>query len=101
MPRAERDTRRLDHLIPVLEADPDLAAALDEAERPQAGRAALAPALHVERGAWHPPNQAEPGHMGFLVLGGLLTRSGSVARGRGGELPPAGDAVPPPGPGAA
>ncbi len=82
-------------LIPVLEADPDLAAALDEAERIQAGHAALAPALHVECGAWHPPTHAEPGHMGFLVLGGLLTRSVSVARGRGVELLAAGDVIRP------
>ena len=69
------DPGHLEHLVPVLEADPDLAAALDEAEQTQAGRAALAPALHVERGVWHPPKHAEPGHMGFLVLGGLLCRS--------------------------
>ena len=82
-------------LIPVLEADPDLAAALDEAERIQAGHAALAPALHVECGAWHPPTHAEPGHMGFLVLGGLLCRSVSVAGARSVELLAAGDVIRP------
>ena len=89
------DPGHLDGLVPVLEADPDLAAALDEAEQTQAGRAALAPALHVARGAWHPPKHAEPGHMGFLVLGGLLCRSVSVAGARSVELLAAGDVIRP------
>jgi CRP/FNR family transcriptional regulator, cyclic AMP receptor protein len=71
------ETRPVDR-IRVLEADPELAAALDEAERAEASRAALAPLLRVECGGWRPPERVESGHMGLLVLGGLLTRTVAV-----------------------
>src|SRR5207245_11722337 len=78
------DAAHLDH-IRILEADPDLAAALDEGDRIEASHAALAPVLRVECGRWRPPEHVEPGHMGLLVLAGLLTRT--VAGRRPGRSP--------------
>ena len=81
--------------IRILEADPDLAAALDEGDRIEASHAALAPVLRVECGRWRPPEHVEPGHMGFLVLGGLLTRTVAVGGPGSIQLLAAGDVLRP------
>ena len=88
------DAAHVDH-IRILEADPDLAAALDEGDRTQASHAALAPVLRVERGRWRPPEHVEPGHMGLLVLGGLLTRTVAVGGPGSIQLLAAGDVLRP------
>ena len=88
------DAAHLDH-IRILEADPDLAAALDGGDRIEASHAALAPVLRIECGRWRPPEHVEPGHMGLLVLGGLLTRTVAVGGPGGIQLLAAGDVLRP------
>src|SRR4051812_23589014 len=62
----------------VLDADPDLGAGIAEGERGAAGDAAVAATVHFDAGAWTPPKRAEPGHVGYLMLDGLLTHHSSI-----------------------
>jgi DNA-binding transcriptional ArsR family regulator len=85
----------VDRVVVVLEVDPDLGDALGGTDRVEANAAAVAVAAHLDRGPWSPPQQAEPGHMGFLVLDGVLTRTVDVSGRRSVELLAAGDVLRP------
>jgi CRP/FNR family transcriptional regulator, cyclic AMP receptor protein len=60
--------------VRVLEEDPELAAALDPTSVQLATRHAIAAVEHVAPGAWEPapPSDGGSGHLGLLVLDGLL-----------------------------
>ncbi|MEA2375625.1 MAG: family transcriptional regulator, cyclic receptor protein [Thermoleophilaceae bacterium] len=82
-------------VVALLEADPDLGALLDEPRRAAAARAATARRQRLEPGPWQPPASAEPAHLGLLVLGGLLTRTVTVAGRESVELLAQGDVLRP------
>jgi CRP/FNR family cyclic AMP-dependent transcriptional regulator len=89
------DAPLVEGTVHVLEVDPDLAAALPEADLIEANRDAVASVLRLKCGAWSPPDEAEPAHMGLLVLEGLLTHQLVTAGGRSVELLMAGDVLRP------
>jgi hypothetical protein len=62
--------------VQILQADPQLAAAVPAATRDDAVIYTFAHAIWLERGAWEPPETGDgsAGHLGLLVLDGLLTR---------------------------
>jgi CRP/FNR family transcriptional regulator, cyclic AMP receptor protein len=80
----------------LLEADPDLGRYL----QPDSVRA-LQSSLHADvleltPGPWLPPSSSpEPGHLGYLILSGMLVRQVTVDRSRSGELLAAGDLIRP------
>src|SRR3954454_19482586 len=85
--------------VRVIDAFPEMADQLDAEQERLARQYALATLEVVPPGLWHPRRnlQREPGHLGLLVLDGLLTRDvvlgetlGTELVGRGGVLPPAG-----------
>jgi CRP/FNR family cyclic AMP-dependent transcriptional regulator len=63
-------------VIRVVDAFPELVAALDEERAQQARRQALATVEALPAGAWLPDAEIQraPGHLGLLVTEGLLTR---------------------------
>jgi hypothetical protein len=65
--------------ISVLDVDPDLGAGVPPGELAEATRAATAACVHVDPGEWRAPDAAEPGHLGLIVLEGLLTRTVTLA----------------------
>lgn len=66
----------------LLDADPDLGAALSDEDFALARRHLRARVRVLERGAWAPMEEVDPtGHLALLVVGGLLVRDVSV-RGR-------------------
>jgi len=67
--------------VRVLDADPDLADALDDEELEEARRALVAPAVSLERGDWSPAHAvpAANRHLGVLVVDGLLCREVAIA----------------------
>ena len=64
----------------IVDADDDLAALLDDAQRERARRDALARVRRLSAGTWDAGSAAEAGihHRGFLVIDGLLTREVDV-----------------------
>lgn len=58
--------------VRVLEEDPDLAAALDEAALAEASRHAIAPGVRLQRGRWTFAPKPDPASLGLLVLRGLV-----------------------------
>jgi hypothetical protein len=67
-------------VVAVFDRDPDLAHGVDLATADHLRRRAWAPRLVLEPGAWLPgPELAEePGHLGLLVVDGLLTRTAEL-----------------------
>jgi hypothetical protein len=67
-------------MVAVLDADPELGADLDSAARSSACREALAPLLTLSRGRWSWDALARDtrGHLGLLVLDGLLSRRETI-----------------------
>jgi CRP-like cAMP-binding protein len=67
-------------MVAVLDADPELGADLDKEAFQHARREALAPLLNVPVGTWSPSSEGSGvrGHLGLLVLDGLLARSETV-----------------------
>jgi CRP/FNR family transcriptional regulator, cyclic AMP receptor protein len=62
--------------VAVLDVDPELGQELDADQLAAARAAAVAPVVTLPRGAWRPPERAATaGHLGLLVLDGLLTRT--------------------------
>ena len=62
--------------VAVLDVDPELAQGLNADQRATARAVAIAAALTLPRGAWRPPARfGAGGHLGLLVLDGLLTRT--------------------------
>jgi len=62
--------------VQILQADPQLAAAVPAATRDDAVVYTFAHAMWLERGAWQPPDDADggAGHLGLLVLDGFVAR---------------------------
>jgi len=67
-------------VMSIVDADDDLAALLDDAERERARRDALTRVRGLSTGAWDAAAAVESGihHRGFLVVDGLLTREVDV-----------------------
>lgn len=87
--------RRPEH-IPVMRADPDLAAALTPERARVAERAAIARRVARDPGHWPDASHAgKPGDLGLLVVEGLVSRSVSVGSERSTELLGAGDILRP------
>jgi CRP/FNR family cyclic AMP-dependent transcriptional regulator len=80
----------------LLDADPSLGRYLP-AGSVRALQASLhADVLELEAGPWLPPNLApEPGHLGYLILSGMMVRRVTVDRSRSGELLAPGDLIRP------
>jgi CRP-like cAMP-binding protein len=80
----------------LLDADEELGNCISKGERATARRAAVTSAIWVPAGPWigerRPPGR---GHLGYLVLGGLVSRELRVAGGRSVELLGAGDIMRP------
>jgi CRP/FNR family cyclic AMP-dependent transcriptional regulator len=68
-----------DGVVSLLDADPELGAAVVEAERAAAAAAASARTIELDAGRWEPPRSADPAHLGLLVLSGLVTRTVTIA----------------------
>ena len=70
-------------LISIVDANPDLAELLDEAERERAQREALTRMRRLSPGEWDAAKAVEPDlhHRAFLIIGRLLSREVEV-RGR-------------------
>jgi CRP/FNR family transcriptional regulator, cyclic AMP receptor protein len=87
MPRTET--------VQLLEADPGLMAALSRAQL-EAVASIRVTLTRLDPGVWTPERtQPDPGHLGFLLLDGLMTRELAISRGRGIELLMAGDLLRP------
>lgn len=81
--------------IPVLELDPDLAGSLSDEDRRESARVAIASGTKLEPGPWSPAERWDSGHMGLLVLEGMLTRVIEIRRRRSVELLGRGDVLRP------
>lgn len=67
-------------MVAVLDLDPGLGADLDSGELSDARRTALAPLLSLDAGrwSWSAEENETQGHLGLLVIDGLLTRRETV-----------------------
>jgi CRP/FNR family transcriptional regulator, cyclic AMP receptor protein len=83
------------HPIRLLEADPDLGAALDQEAFDAARERALAAAIQLDRGVWAPGDARVDHMLGLFVVSGVLMRSESLSVRPGAELVGAGDFVRP------
>ena len=83
--------------IRVLDADPELAVELDPEARIAARLHAVATVETLPAGPWQPPAEYAhaPGHLGLLVIDGLLTRDVHVGKERCSELLAQGDLLRP------
>lgn len=83
--------------VAILDADPDLAEGLAEAEREAARRHLVVPAVELPPGAWSPEELGRQcaGALGVLVLDGVLTRMITLAGRTTGELLGSGDVLRP------
>ena len=88
-----RDTAR----IRVLDADPELAVQLDPEANAAARFHAVAPVETLPAGPWEPPEAYAhaPGHLGLLVIDGLLTRDVHLGKESCSELLAKGDLLRP------
>lgn len=84
-------------VVQVLAEDPELGAALAEPERALAVQHLVAAELRLPAGDWLPdhPLGRSPGDLGFLVLGGVLSRETLVGRHATAELLGEGDLLRP------
>jgi hypothetical protein len=84
-------------LISILDADPELAELLGEAERERARRETLTRVRRLSRGIWDPTEALESSshHRGFLVIDGLISREVDVLGRRALELIGPGDVIRP------
>jgi CRP-like cAMP-binding protein len=81
--------------IQLLDADPGLGEGLPPEVELQARDQLLADAIMLHKGAWDPPDDEPDGHIGYLVLDGLLTREVTVGKSRSVELLNVGDLLRP------
>lgn len=80
----------------LLELDPGLGEGLAEEEEATAGAVLPVQVISLPKGAWEPrPHESEPGHLGFLVVEGLLVRRVEVGGGSSVELLSVGDLLRP------
>jgi len=79
----------------LLDLDPELAAALPEEQREPARARLQVTTRRLPEGAWRPARNAAPGHLGLLLVEGMVTRELAVGRGRGLELLLPGDLLRP------
>jgi CRP/FNR family transcriptional regulator, cyclic AMP receptor protein len=83
-------------VVQLLECDPDLGEGLTEKERACAAEALPAQAASLDPGPWQPGAQAaEPGHLGYLIAGGLIVRRVEIGPGSSVELLGEGDLLRP------
>ena len=66
--------------ISIIEADPELAQLVEEADRDRARRETQTRVRHLTEGAWNVTESVEPEshHRGFLLIDGLITREVEV-----------------------
>jgi CRP/FNR family transcriptional regulator, cyclic AMP receptor protein len=81
--------------VRVLERDPELGLRVPPERITQAQATLVAPVRWFERGVWQAPEDYGPGHLGFLILEGLLARDVILAGTRCTELLGPGDIVQP------
>jgi len=75
------------NVVQLLECDPELAAGLTDQERASARQALPVRVASLRKGPWHPdPEAPGPGHLGYLIVKGLLVRRIEVAQGSSIEL---------------
>jgi CRP-like cAMP-binding protein len=91
-------SRQTRHTIAVLDADPDLATAVDEHELDAAQREAVAAVLRLEVPHWDPGpirTAATDGWLGLLCIDGLMVRRVTVGKRQSCELLGPGDLIRP------
>lgn len=81
--------------VSLLDVDPDFAATLSPADRRAAVRELMAPVFNLDIGSWDPPAEEQPGHLGFLIVFGVLTREVVIGDSRSIELLNRGDLLRP------
>jgi CRP/FNR family transcriptional regulator, cyclic AMP receptor protein len=82
--------------VQLLRCDPGLGDGLSEQARAAAAEALLVRTTLLAKGPWRPALECpEPGHLGYLVVDGLLVRRVEVAGGSGVELLGRGDLLRP------
>lgn len=82
--------------VRLLDADPDLAAALAEDERHEATLALVVPAVTLEAGEWAPCSTAvDDGRVGLLIVSGLMCREVAIGDSVSAELLGPGDVIRP------
>jgi len=75
------------NVVQLLTFDPELAEGLVEEERAIAAQALSVPVARLKKGPWRPDQSPpEPGHLGYLLLKGLLVRRIEVGQGSSIEL---------------
>jgi CRP/FNR family cyclic AMP-dependent transcriptional regulator len=84
-------------LARVFDEDPDLLVEVPESEARAARQAGVAPAVTLASGPWHAPDEPRvfTGHLGLLVLSGLLTRTVMIEGMESPELVGVGDLLRP------
>ncbi|HEX2096038.1 MAG TPA: helix-turn-helix domain-containing protein [Solirubrobacterales bacterium] len=83
-------------MVQLLDCDGDLAAGLDSAEREIASQALPVQQVSLKKGAWRPDEEGpRPGHLGYLIVAGLVIRRVEVANGSKVELLGRGDLLRP------
>lgn len=74
-------------VVQLLDCDPNLAEGMPEEERATAARALPVRVASLRKGAWEPDlTPPEPGHLGYLLVEGLVVRRIEVAEGASIEL---------------
>lgn len=81
--------------VRVLERDPELGLRVAAQRIAEAQATLVAPVQWFERGVWEAPDEYGPGHLGFLILEGLLARDVILAGTKCTELLGPGDVVHP------
>jgi CRP/FNR family transcriptional regulator, cyclic AMP receptor protein len=79
----------------LLDLDPALAAALPDEQREPARADLWVSTRRLPAGAWQPALTAPPGHLGLLLVDGVIARQLAVGRGQGLELLLPGDLLRP------
>jgi CRP/FNR family cyclic AMP-dependent transcriptional regulator len=87
--------QRTGQAVRVLERDPELGLRVPAEHIAQAQATLVAPVRWFERGVWEAPDDYGPGHLGFLILEGLLARDVILAGTKCTELLGPGDVVQP------
>ncbi len=83
-------------VVQLLECDPGLGKGLVEEERTSAAQALVAQGISLEPGPWQPGTRSpEPGHLGYLIVAGLLVRRVEIGSGSSVELLGRGDLLRP------